>query len=316
VGKQTVEFTAKAAGSVVHFRMRWTFDLLTFHNSLPWYAEFDDFKLVELAAPLDTNPADMPLDGITLADYCEEILEHRAGATAADWVRTDAQAIDTENPYPFGIFISDQITTMAALRAPLDSFCAAITNDEYGKLRIVALHDPATLTPAVTLTYNHLDDAPLGDGDDARGLTLTAGGRYTWSTFSDADFVDDFSPATGIDAATRTRFKRQCQFLVKSHVALPDLYAFADNATEINTVLDIQADVQAQHDSVCALYTQPRVNYTLAFSYAFPQTALLRPGMAARVIVPRGDFAGGKNLLIKRVRHYPLACRYELTGWG
>jgi len=143
---------------------------------------------------------------------------------------------------------------MAALRAPLDSYCAAVTADEFGALRTVTLQDPDTMAPAVTITFARATDTPIGDPDEAKGLTLSAGGRYNWTLHTDSDFVDNFDPATGIDAATRTRFKRQTQFLVKSSASMPDLYSFANGAKELFMLFDLEADTQTQHDGVCALY--------------------------------------------------------------
>ncbi|MBN8885900.1 MAG: hypothetical protein J0I77_09290 [Rudaea sp.] len=276
--------------------------------------DFDNVTLFQLPSAPGANVA---LEGISLANYMQEILENRFGAKSTEWVRADAEAIDAAKPYPFGVYIRDVVTTMAAIRAPLDSFCAAVTTDEYGRMRIVTLQDPDAMTPAMTVTFARAADAPLGDPDEAKGLTLNAGGRYNWKVHGDSDFVLDFNPATGIDAATRAKFKRQCQFLVKSSANLPDLYSFAENAKELWTLLDIPAHVQTQHDSVCGLFADARFDYPVTFTYAWPPAPILRPGLALRVICDSGAFTAGKNLYIKQRRHYPLPCRYEISvGWG
>lgn len=135
------------------------------------------------------------------------------------------------------------------------------------------------MVPTYSITFAR-SDTPIGDPDDARGLTLNAGGRYNWSMYNDSDFVDDFDPSTGIDAATRTEFKRRAQFLVKSGASMPDLYSFASGAKELDMLFDLLADNQAQIDAVCDLFEQPRINYALNFSYAWPAATILHPGHA------------------------------------
>jgi len=277
-------------------------------------ALYDNVTLVQLPTP---PPITEDLAGISLADYIDGILVYRFGAQTTDWVRADAEAIDLIKPYPFGVYITEAITCMAAARAPIDSLGGAFSPDELGRLRVSVLQDPAGMTPVVYLNYTNMEDAPLGDGDEAQGLTLNAGGRYNWSTFSDSDFVDDFDPVTGIDAATRTMFKRQCQFIIKSSANMPDFYTFANDAKELETLLDIQSDAQAQHDSICVLYQAARNNYAISFDFAWPPDfGVLRPGLAVNVKAPRGIFTTGVNLLMKTVRLYPFACRYEINAWG
>jgi len=39
--------------------------------------------------------------------------------------------------------------------------------------------------------------------------------------------------------------------------------------------------------------------------------------MAVRVLCDWGVFANGKNLYIKKLKHFPLGCKYEISvGWG
>ena len=312
VGRYTADFTAPI--DAVALDVSAYIEVLPNTVSDTFIVDFDNVTMFQLPSAPGSNVA---LQGISLANYIQEILENRFGAKSTDWVRADAEAIDALKPYPFGVYIRDAVTTMAAIRAPFDSLCLAATPDEYGRLRIAQLQDPETMTPVWTITFARAADAPLGDPDEAKGLTLSAGGRYNWKVHGDSDFVDDFNPATGIDAATRAKFKRQCQFLVKSSASMPDIYSFAEGAKELWTLLDIAAHVQAQHDSVCGLFTAPRIDYPVTFTYAWPGPAILRPGLAMRVVCDWGVFTAGKNLYIKQIRHFPLALKYEISvAWG
>lgn len=311
IGSFSADFTASI--NAVAIELQTYVEVYSGTVTATFVVDLDNVSLFQLPSS-SLSPA---LDGIKLADYYDEILGLRAGAATSDWSSADVIAIDTAKPYPFGVYSKSALTTMAALRAPLDSYCAAVTADEYGVLRTVTLQDPAAMTPTVTVTYARAADAPLGDPDEARGLTLSAGGRYNWVLHGDSDFVANFDPVTGIDAATRTRFKRQCQFVTRSAVSMPDLYTFAEGAKELTTLFDLEKDIEAQHKAVTVLFQSARINYSFAFSYAWPMATILRPGMAVRVQCDWSVFAAGKNLYIKRIKHFPLACRYEISvGWG
>jgi hypothetical protein len=281
------------------------------------WVEFDNVTVVKLPDPPVSGA---PLQGISLTNFFKEIIlrSERAGLTDADVDYTSTDAIDTSAPYPFGVYVQSAITIDGLSRAPLDSFCASITEDETGARRVIRLTDPELAADGDIVAEfdgSNLDDMPTWDRDPAIGLTARAGAPHNWYQFTDGtQFVDDFDPATGIDAQTRAQFMRASQNFVSTDVVLDPSYQFALDADPIPYLLDLLADAKAELNRVCGMFTKVRKHYT--FSGALDDQSIPRVGDIVRVTWPRGDLAAGKKLFVKRVRYFPWSRRADITAWG
>lgn len=275
-------------------------------------------RCFNIGAQLAESAANVPLAGIRLADYMSQVIEQRAGLSSAAWVRSDAEALDVVAGYVFGVHVSDATTGAALLRAPLDTFTAGLATDELGRVRVMRLIAPEVAPDfAVVLDISpvNADGPPVITPDDAPGLTTRAGARRNWTLHGDADFVTDFDPVTGIDAATRTRFKRASQFVVASGLPLAGMYAHARDAGPIDWLHDMPEHAQAEIDRVAALYGVPRAFYAVRvrFDGAPPS---VRPGSIVRITWPRWGLQTGKKMLVKNARIAPLGRYVEITAWG
>ncbi len=259
-----------------------------------------------------------PLSGISLAEYCRHVIEDRAGLSAGSWVASDAAAIDTATGYVFGVHVRETITGRGLLSAPLDTYTAALTTDNLDRIRIARLIAPeAEPDGAIVWEINQLNapERPEVTLDEAPGLTCRAGARRNWTLHTDSDFVTDFDPITGIDAASRTRFKRVSQFIVSSAKPLADLYAAARNRDPIDFLSDLQIHAQTELDRVVSMYSKPR-GFWRVVAYYDGTPPLVRPGVVVRVTWPRPGLETGLKLLVSRARHVATAQMVDMTLWG
>jgi len=323
VGHYTAEFTA--AVNAVSIEINIYIEVIGGTVTAPFVTQIDDVTVVQL--PSATVVSD--LQGINFADYQYEMIEVRGGGTSADWSRADAEAIDAAKPYLFGVHISDVVTVTAGMSAPCDTFGAAMTSDAQGVVRWVLQVKPSTVPDGqIIYQFNRTNMAglPLGDGDDAPGLTTKAGAKHNWPPLpTDSDFVDDFDPTTGIDAETRTRFKRVSQYQVDATSVPAHVYEFAIDAGELPMLTDNVADTQAQHDSMLDQYEDAINNYRWEGYFDPLNSPLWMCGAVVRVTWerksdkdrPSATFEPGKNLLIKEFDLYPFAGKIEIIkAWG
>lgn len=276
-------------------------------------------RALNLAAQLAESATQVPLRAISLTDFCRDVIEARAGLGSGAWVAADATAIDAATGYGFGVHAAEAVTCEALLRAPLDSFTAALTTDEQDRIRLVRLIDPETVSNAQVVLDIVQGINTRGDvsyvPDYAPGLTLRAGARRNWSLHTDSDFVADYDPVTGIDAASRTRLKRQSQFLVASARPLAALYEDARDAGAKEFLHDLSRHAQTELDRVCTLYEVVRGFYTVEVLFdGIPPP--IRPGQIVRLTADLPGLESGRKLLVRRVRRQDLAPSLTLVGWG
>jgi hypothetical protein len=223
---------------------------------------FYGIRLEELP---DAAP-EVPLQGMTLSALVQNICQRLQLDPTTDYVLQDAIDIDEALGYTsFGYAVQDPINGDTALRDIMDTVCGTITEDHLGRIRFGYLFDPETVDDGdVALDCSQLEIAyPVNvEVDEAKGLTTSAGYRWNGYIYSDSDFVSDLSPITGIDAATRTRFKRDSQYLVVATSALSSFYQHAQSAAPIIYRLDDGDEAQAEINRVNDLYETPPLFYT------------------------------------------------------
>lgn len=256
------------------------------------------------------------LQGITLEDYFQEILVKRHGAATSAYSATDLQDIDTATGYVFGVHIPDQINVDDALQLPLDSFGACLSDGGDGTLRVSRLRAPEDASDGeveFAFTPTNLVGAPEPLDADAPGLTTNVGCRRNWSIFTDSDFVTDFDPSTGIDAATRERFKRLSQYLVASSVDLHPMYRDAQDAGQIDWLIDSPTDAQIEIDRIASIFTQSRRLYRLVGRSVGAPPAL-RFGSIVTCTHPAFGFEAGKKLLVFEATRYLFGDKVEVIA--
>lgn len=268
---------------------------------------------------------ELPLQSITLENYMHEILEARAGLTAADWVPQDCIDIDDETGYRFGVHIKDVATVRAAIDAPLDSFCASQFTDNEGRLRIRRFRDPDTVADVdVVAEWSGLEAAyNVGSTPDyAPGLTSTAGARRNWKQYTDSDFVTDYF---AVPAAFRTQLKRPSQFLVVASGSAAPSYLHAINAPPLDTVLDDPTQAQAEIDLRMLPYTAGRMrqNTQVVTGPRFVTFTVYYEGFApaiffgdvVKLTYPRFGLNAGKKLIVLETTLNPVTKQLTLRTW-
>lgn len=277
-------------------------------------------RVIDITSQLSETATTVPLTGITLHDFCKDVIERRANLGPAAWVPGDAQAIDAETGYVFGVHTREAVTNEALLRTPLDSFTAGITTDEQDRIRVIRLIDPE-LMPDADVVYDIVVGINTrGDlsytVDMAPGLTAHAGCRRTWAVHADSDFVEDFDPVTGINAALRTQLKRKCQLVASSSKPLDPLYDHARDAGPLETVLDLKVHAEAELDRVLDFYARVRGFYTIdvVFDGAPPP---IRLGVVVRLTwVDESGVTNVRKLFVRRTRCTARAGVITVEGWG
>lgn len=226
------------------------------------FASFYGIRVEEV--PL-TAP-NVPLQGKTLSAMLQGICNRLELDATTDYVLQDAIDIDTALGYDsMGYAVQDPINGDTALRDIMDSVTGLITEDHLGRIRFGYLFDPETVADVdVAMDLSELKMAyPVNcEVDEGRGLTTQAGNKKNYYIATDSDFVTDFSPLTGIDAATRERFKKESQYICTSTSPLASFYNQAKSAAPIIMLHDDIAQTQAEIDRAVALYSTPPLLYT------------------------------------------------------
>lgn len=283
-------------------------------------AEFDIayFRIQEAAQSdfTDPNNYEDAVQGITFADFCEEIIEVRAELDAADWSSTSATQVNPAQDYDIGFFASDPTTTCKnAIDAVIDAFTGFYYQDSNGVIRFGRLFDPdETGSPGA----QDVDEGDLlGDlqvsVDTAPGLTNTAAVRRNWSVHSDADFVTDL---VDVPQSLRKRFMRDYQYHMVSSANLAATYRHALQAPPVAMLVDDTNDGQTEIDRVCSMYTEQR----RWFRYRVPITSAneftQNPGECHRLTHSRFGLSAGKYVMIVEKNVNWNDNEIEFVSWG
>jgi hypothetical protein len=286
------------------------------------------------------TPPNVPIQGMTLfqmeSDFVARAL--RQGIDI-EWEPQDAIDIDDRLQYTsLGFYRgTDPIQIDAAMRKPLDSVCGVLCEDHLGRVRLRQLIDPATIDDGdvvIDLSEGNMMFPVDAEPDAATGLTTTGGVRFNNFVFTPTDFVTDYSPITGIDAATRTQFERDSQFLVTSTEPLSSFYDHARSADPIIFSLDDEDEGQTEINRVNGFYSTTPKFYTCTvyFDERNAQTlAQLLFGDCVRVTykspadqrTPNGVVPGvvrygldAKKLIVVDTNLIPAGFAIDLLLWG
>jgi hypothetical protein len=273
-------------------------------------------------------PATQPLIGIGLFDYWREIFA-RAGIDDDEWVPEDAQQIDSDTKYTFGVYLDGEPTVEDALRLPLDSYCATMFTDQLNRKRVRRLIDPSTVSDSDVVLWLTESDIKYGitvRQDLAPGLTTQMGARPNWRVYGDADFVTD---DVAVPPALRTQFKRESQFIEPASATLspsyraamqaPPLRSLFDDpdmaATEIQRVNAFYAAGRIRSSDGRAITTTPRlIELTIAYSGVAPPNLLFVD--VIHVTYPRYGLQGGQKLAVFDVIPGPYPKTMTIIAWG
>lgn len=290
-------------------------------DSLAGETRVSQLRLWNITNQISESSINIPLHGISLAEYFKHIIEVRAKLDSNFWVEEDVSEIDIETKYTFGVYTDNEITMKAMLDAPMESFTSGITEDETGKLRIARMKNPSSIPDEdiiLEIDENNAQDFPQIKGDLAPGLTTRWGTRRNWKLHSDGDFVTDTDPVTGIDLGSRERFKRVSQFLTSSPVRIHSNYAHAKDAKPLDSLLDIEADGRTEVDRVCEMFQEPRKLLRLTVYYDGQPLGIIPGKSAVRYTREDADlgFESGKKMLVLESKHWPIQRAYTLYVWG
>lgn len=186
--------------------------------------------------------------------------------------------------------------------------CAAFINRD-GKFQPVALQDPGTLAPALTLD----DSAIIGDVrvelDHAGGLSSRVSAVRTFAVHSPGDIADSLyaNPALANRAAA---LQSEYASTVVGANRLAPLYAWAESAEPVGTVLSSASGAQTLANRLTAIYSAPRHFYTL--TAALDDVTALQPGQCVTL-----QHAGrSRNLLVLGISGRFADSVVNLTLWG
>lgn len=198
---------------------------------------------------------ELPLLGITLAKYFNEILVLRAGESASVYDNASLTALDTATGAVFGNHYDDQPNILTALRDPLDSFTGTMFTNNLGALLVARLIDPTDPAgPAYIADFDETNmQRPISiQNDRAKSLTTLVGATRNWYVFSPTDFVTDL---TLVPPETRARYQQLSQYQRQSGYSPAGQYSFAQGAPVFDTLLEDIEKAQAEIDRVVKIYT-------------------------------------------------------------
>lgn len=266
-------------------------------------------KAYLLEIPDAYDPAE--IQPITLSDFAREILENRAGRSAASWSLAETTAIDTDTGYAgSGFYASSPMT----LRDPFDMVMIGYTGcvwvDGSNVARFTRLLDPAGEIPVGEITEDDLLTEIQVKPDLAPGLTTQMQFRKNWTAMTYTDFVSDYVTVTG---ATRRALSQPYQGIVASALPLPSMYSHAVYADPIGTLLDSEADAQAEIDRIVGYYGTPRFFYTVEVSDEDFDCEL---GEVWTLTNSRYGLDAGKPLQICKIIRRPIAGTKQITLRG
>lgn len=243
-----------------------------------------------LEIPDTYTPAN--INAITLTDYIREIVEVRGGLTNSQWSSADVEAIDAATGYEgIGYFVGEPTTVRKAIEAALSSYCACAWIDDDNVLRFTRLVKPESETAIGDIGIADMLSEPSVTIDFAPELSTQMRYRKNWTVLDATDFVTDF---VTVPLATRSALSQSHQGIVSSSEVLSATYSQAVNAQPVESLLDVEADAQAEIDFVCDYYSTLRKFYTFEVSAEMD----IQLGQVWTLTYPRHGLENGKNLMV------------------
>jgi hypothetical protein len=196
---------------------------------------------------------ELPLEGITFADYFYEVLRNRAYEPTTTWNANDLLAIDSATGYTFGIHFDEPPNVLRdMLIPPMRTVCATLFTDALGVVRARRLIDPKLADPVAAFDMTNTDRPISISTDRAQYLTTLFGARRNWSVSGPSDFVSDYDD---VPADVRVRYSRTSQYELTSSNTPAAEYAHAIGAPIFDTLLHDPDDAQTEVDRVVAIYS-------------------------------------------------------------
>lgn len=307
------------------------------HFATPCQAQWDNVTIELLG-----TYTELPLVGISIGKYFQEILALRAGESTSVWNAADLTALQAATVdqtrgttgYVFGNHYEDQPNILTALRDPLDSYGATLFTDNLGILRVARIIDPTDpLGPAIVADFDSTNvQRPISiRSDRAIGLTTLIGARRNWKVFNPTDFVTDF---TLVPADVRYRYEQLSQYQLLANVNPAGQYSFAQGAGVFDSLLDDPIDAQNEINRIIALYA-PKVysdgtvfngrrrfvTFTVFFDDVTQvgvntktNAATLKFGDIIKLTYLRHGF-NNTRLMVAATEIFPFAQKIVITGW-
>lgn len=277
----------------------------------------DSVTLEDVTATIVTD-FDATIAGITLAEYAQEVIENRAGFTAADWDVDSAIAVDV-GAYDCGIYARNPITCRQALDAIIDSYTGFWFQDRRGVIKFGRLFAPGgpddSPTPDADWTFTAgdiLSDVTV-ELDTAKGLSNSIACRRNWSVFGDSDFVTD---TVDVPLALRAKLSREYQFTRVSAVNLAECYQHALVAAPIPSLIDDPEDAQIEIDRVCSIYSVKRYFYTFTVAMTSRNEFTMEPGQTVHLTYDAATLDSGKRLMVAEVEADAFRGTVRVRAWG
>lgn len=198
---------------------------------------------------------ELPLIGISLATYWDEILYSHAGDSGT-WNTTDLTSLDAATGYLFGNHYTEAPTYIQALRDACPTYCAEIFVDKLGQLRMKRLVAPEDATVVAAFDQSCFNrETIVKEPFYAEGLTTRIGVKRNWNPYQDGDYITDTDLLT---ADQRVRFKQTSQYYLKSTVNPALRYQHADSIPALESLLDDTNLGQIEINRVNAIFA-PRI---------------------------------------------------------
>lgn len=248
----------------------------------------------------------------TLIEQFDDVIEYlavtRGTLTSADLDTATLAALADDYPYAMAYYATQPTQLRSVLREVEQSLGGCLYLNRLGKLSAVRMQDPDT-TPVLTITDAERAGEPTLLADLAPGLTTIVGAKRNWSLHSDSDFV---STAT---ETTRQRLKARYQAIRKALGVVHPMYAHADSAAPLDTLLQAPADAKALISAFATLYSQPR--WVGGVPCYLDQTTAdtLEPGQTIQLRFPRFDWALGKNVRVTSVQQRARSQLVDVGFW-
>jgi hypothetical protein len=194
---------------------------------------------------------ELPMRGITMKDYYQEILHDRAGLSGT-WEPADLEALDTAAGYLFGVYFSDVPTIAQAIRAPLPSFGATLCTDAAGKARVPRLVAPEDVTIVAAFNLSCVDrDSIHKRAFKAPALTNQIGAARNWVIPSESELVSDTDV---LPREVKERYQRLSQYIRTSSIRPAQEYAHAFGNAPLDSLIDDPDQAQLEIDRINSMF--------------------------------------------------------------
>lgn len=172
---------------------------------------------------------------------------------SGDLDATNLSAFDTANPQPVGLYLSDSNTVLSACQALAASVGAQLVMSSTGQLRLIRV-DLAGTTPTAVGQAN------------MEGQTLALSERVPVVAAVKLGYCRNYTVQknlqTGIPARDKDMFEQEWLTSTPSDSSVATIYKLPVDVDEVDTLLQVKADADAEAARRLALWKVPRAVYT------------------------------------------------------